>query len=113
MSSMSLLDPTHCCQVLHNVLCVVSLEIPSAGDELLRPRLLLAAVSLCRHRWVRRRWARIAAVGFDSAMLAIFLYEIPVTAHKPDICTPGTAHHPKFSHMLVLLLGSLGVYILY
>ena len=48
-----------------------------------------------------------------AAMLAIFLYEIPVTAHKPDICTPGTAHHPNFSHMLVLLLGSLGVYILY
>ena len=41
-------------------------------------------------------------------MLAIFLYHILGTAHKPDICTAETAHHPNFSHMLVLLLGSLG-----
>ena len=47
------------------------------------------------------------------AIVARFLYEIPVTAHKLDISTPATAHHPNFSHMLVLLLGSLGVYILY
>ena len=49
----------------------------------------------------------------DTAIVARFLYEIPVTAHKLDICTPATAHHPNFSHMLVLVLGSLGVHILY
>jgi hypothetical protein len=49
----------------------------------------------------------------SAPVCATLIYHIPGTAHKPDICTPGTAHHPNFSHMLVLLLGSLGVYILY
>ena len=42
-----------------------------------------------------------------AAIVARFLYEIPVTAHKLDISTPAIAHHQNFSHMLVLLLGSL------
>ena len=42
-----------------------------------------------------------------TAIVARFLYEILVTAHKLDIFRPATAHHPNFSHMLVLLLGSL------
>ena len=44
---------------------------------------------------------------------ATLIYHILVPAHGPDICTPATAHHPNFGHMLVLLLGSLGLYILY
>ena len=67
----------------------------------------------------------VGGLGYDMALSTVFMragttpvcatliYHIPVTAHKPHICTPGTAHHPNFSHMLVLLLGSLGVYILY
>jgi hypothetical protein len=49
----------------------------------------------------------------EAPVCATLIYHILVAAHKPDICTPATAHHPNFSHMLVLLLGSLGVYILY
>ena len=53
----------------------------------------------------------LADSATTSAMLAIFLYHILGTAHKPGICIAETAHHPNFSHML---LGSLGgIYITY
>ena len=35
-----------------------------------------------------------------SALDAIFLYQILGIAHKPDVSTPGSAHHPNLSHML-------------
>ena len=66
----------------------------------------------------RDTWRPCRNFGFNNLpklppVCATLIYHILVTAHKPDICTPATAHHPNFSHMLVLLLGSLEVYILY
>ena len=47
-----------------------------------------------------------------TALDAIFLYQILGIAHKADVSTLGSAHHPNLSHMLYGCWGYWG-YILY
>ena len=51
-------------------------------------------------------------VQLNAALDAIFLYQILGIAHKADVSTPGSAHHPNLSHMLYGCWGYWG-YILY
>jgi hypothetical protein len=44
----------------------------------------------------------------SPALDAIFLYQILGIAHKPDVSTPGSAHHPNLSHMLYGCRGCRG-----
>jgi len=39
-------------------------------------------------------------IALIPAIDAIFLYEMLVTAHGPNISTVVLAHHPNFSHLL-------------
>ena len=65
---------------------------------------------------LKKGWYTIAIefdrVHRDTALDAIFLYQILGIAHKPDVSTPGSAHHPNLSHMLYGCWGYWG-YILY
>ena len=43
-----------------------------------------------------------------SPVYATLIYHILVAAHELDICTPATAHHPNFSHLLYAAGGAGG-----
>ena len=43
-----------------------------------------------------------------AALDTIFLYQILGIAHKPDVSTPGSTHHPNLSHMLYGCQGWVG-----
>ena len=59
---------------------------------------------------LRFTWPSCMSLG--PALDAIFLYQILGIAHKADVSTPGSAHHPNLSHMFYGYWGYWG-YILY
>ena len=70
--------------LLHNL----GLDVPAELAHPIRP-----------NKKAIQKAIRIKVVVY-IALDAIFLYQILGIAHKADVSTPGSAHHPNLSHML-------------